>query len=177
MKMAKRILSLVLVLAMVTCLGVTAFADGETEQYTVSIYVQDAMRDADDNVVYAVPYNTTPITVLVDSGATLKDAVNAACNAGSIISSPVWKTGDSQYLNALSVNGTLYENADSFTYDSPEAGKATYEGLSWMYFDGAPEDMPASSYVYPEISLGKRTVNSDMTITLSFEYLTYIWEY
>lgn len=40
MKMAKRILSLVLVLAMVACLGVTAFAeDGTTTTYTVSIYV------------------------------------------------------------------------------------------------------------------------------------------
>ena len=49
MKMAKRILSLVLVLAMVACLGVTAFAEdtntatikivvnGKTESYTVAL--------------------------------------------------------------------------------------------------------------------------------------------
>lgn len=179
MKMAKRILSLVLVLVMFASLSVTAFAeDGTTTTYTVSIYVQDAMRDADDNVVYAVAYNTTPIAVNVAAGSTLKDAINEACNTeGSLITSPVWKTGDSQFLTALSVDGTPYENQDSFTYDSPEVGKATYEGTSWMYFDGEPAAMPASSYNYPDVSLGRRVVNSDMTITLSYEFLTYIWTY
>ena len=46
-----------------------------------------------------------------------------------------------------------------------------------MYFDGEPAAMPASSYNYPDVSLGKRVVNSDMTITLSYEFLTYIWTY
>lgn len=178
-KNMRKILSLVLAMVMILSLSVTAFAaDGTTTTYTVSIYVQDAMRDADDNIVYATAYNTTPITVDVEAGSTLKAAINEACNTeGSLITSPVWNPSDSQYLTALSVDGTPYENQDSFTYDSPEVGKATYEGTSWMYFDGEPSDMPASSYTYSDVSLGNRVVNSDMTITLSYEFLTYIWTY
>ena len=37
MKMAKRILSLVLVLAMIACLSVTAFADGTSNTATIVV--------------------------------------------------------------------------------------------------------------------------------------------
>lgn len=178
MKTTKRILSMVLALVMVMCLSVTAFAAESSATYSVSIYVQDAMRDADDNVVYNSPYITSPIIVYVSEGETLKDAINAACEqTDSIISAPIWKADDSQYLISLSVAGTPYDNQDSFTYDAPSVGQATYEGFSWMYFDGTPDDMPASSYTYPDVSLGNRVVTNNMTITLSYEYLTYIWNY
>ena len=73
--------------------------------------------------------------------------------------------------------GVPYESQDSYSYDDPAPGYATYEGLSWMYFLGDPDDMPASSYSYPSVSLGNYTVNQNTAITLSYEYLIYIWQY
>lgn len=177
----KKIFAAVMAMAMALSLSATAFAaeeSGNTTQHTVTIYVQEATRDAEGEKTSQTVYNQgNPIVVTVNDGQTLKDAINAACvQTGSIITNPQWKPTDDQYLISLDVNGTPYENYDTYEYDTPKVGWATYEGLSWMYFIGAPEDMPASSYSYPDVSLGRATVTGNTTITLSFEYLTYIWE-
>lgn len=178
MKHTKRVLALLLSMVMILSLSLTALAGDNDTGYSVSIYVQEAIRDTDGSVSSTYVYTDSPIVVTVTSGQTLKDAVNAACTqTGSVITTPVWKTDDPHYLISLTVDGTAYDNMDEFTYDSPEEGMATYEGLSWMYFDGTPDDMPASSYSYPEVSLGNRVVSADMSITLSYEYLIYIWNY
>lgn len=178
MKKMRKILSLLLVLAMVACLGVTAFADGETNNFTVTFYVQQAIRDADDNVTFNGDLLDNPITVPVESGKTLKDAILAACSAeDGLLADSVWNEKSPEFLTSLTVDGDVFANEDHYQYDVPSAGKATYTGKSWMYFDGEPADMPASSYTYPSTSLGQRTVTSNMTITLSYETLTFVWNY
>lgn len=65
MKMAKRILSLVLVLAMVACLGVTAFADTPATPY-INVTVKNSRSGA-----------TTSWTVAATTGASVKSALDA----------------------------------------------------------------------------------------------------
>lgn len=65
MKMAKRILSLVLVLAMVACLGVTAFADTPATPY-INVTVKNSRSGATDSW-----------TVAATTGASVKSALDA----------------------------------------------------------------------------------------------------
>ena len=64
MKMAKRILSLVLVLAMVACLGVTAFADTPATPY-INVTVKNSRSGATDSW-----------TVAATTGASVKSALD-----------------------------------------------------------------------------------------------------
>ncbi|MCM1149306.1 MAG: hypothetical protein NC319_04330 [Butyricicoccus sp.] len=177
--MMKKVLSILMAAAMMFALGANVLAADEADAaaHTVTIYVQEATRNEKGDVTSTYVYNQdSPIVVTVDDGQTLKDAINKACaQSGSVITNPVWKSTDNQYLISLNVLGAAYENYDTYEYDTPEVGKTTYEGLSWMYFIGAPEDMLASSYDYPDVSLGRAEVKSDVTFTLSYEYLTYVW--
>jgi hypothetical protein len=178
LKNKKKILPVFLAIALVVCLFTGFTSAAALDTYTVSIYVQEAVRDENGDVDSTYVWVDTPIQVTVTSGETLKDAIDdAAAQAGSPISNPAWVSG--QYLEALTIDavGDPYENIDTFSYDDPAPGYATYEGLSWMYFLGGPADMPASSYSYPSVSLGNYTVNQNTAITLSYEYLIYIWQY
>ena len=74
MKMAKRILSLVLVLAMVACLGVTAFAE-DTNTATIKIVVNG---------------KTESYTVALTEGMTAKTALETLYEEGEI-EKPLWK--------------------------------------------------------------------------------------
>jgi hypothetical protein len=177
-KNTKRILPVFLAIAIVVCLFTGFTSAAALDTYTVSIYVQEAVRDENGDIDSTYVWVDTPIQVTVTSGETLKDAIDdAAAQTGSPISDPAWVSG--QYLDSLTINevGVPYESQDSYSYDDPAPGYATYEGLSWMYFLGDPDDMPASSYSYPSVSLGNYTVNQNTAITLSYEYLIYIWQY
>ena len=176
-KKNSKILALLLALAMVFVMSVPAFADTETSTHTVNIYVQEAERATDDSIVSTTVHNNgQPVTVTVNDGATLKDAINIACNTpGSYISNVVWNTDFPEFLTALSLDEEVRQNQDNYIYDYPEVGKTTYQGLSWMYFNGNPSMMPASSYTYPDVSLGAKIVTEDTTITLSYESLTFVW--
>ena len=80
MKMAKRILSLVLVLAMVACLGVTAFADTPATPY-INVTVKNSRSGA-----------TTSWTVAATTGASVKSALDA--DTAHI---PYWNTVQDYY--------------------------------------------------------------------------------
>jgi hypothetical protein len=178
LKNKRKFLPVFLTIALVVCLFSGFSSAAAVDTYTVSIYVQEAVRNENGGIDSTYVWVDTPIQVTVTSGETLKDAIDdAATQAGSPISAPSWVSG--QYLEALTIDavGDPYENIDTFSYDDPAPGYATYEGLSWMYFLGGPDDMPASSYSYPSVSLGNYTVNQNTAITLSYEYLIYIWQY
>ena len=181
---SKKLLSLILTLVMVVSLfTLSVSASALDSGYTVTIYVQEAARDVDDNIEYSYVWTDTPIVVPVESGSTLKEAIQAAASQGQIISNDEWYDNngnpDTEWLSSLTLTeyDLTYTNENNFYYDYPEPGLATYEGFSWMYFNGTPDDMPSSAYAYPSVSLGSQTVTGNVTITLSFEYLTYVWEY
>ncbi|MEM5768369.1 MAG: hypothetical protein AAGU23_07480, partial [Bacillota bacterium] len=174
----RRLIVIALSLIIAFSFMVPAFAVEKDLTHTVTIYVQEAIRDENDAIQYTYVYTETPITVTVDDEDTLKFAVQKAClQTGSIITNDAWVPLYPEYLFSLDIDGIPYENDDNFSYDDPAPGWATYTGLSWMYFDGDPSSMPASSYSYPITSLGATAVTEDMTITLSFEFLTFIWQY
>lgn len=110
MKMAKRILSLVLVLAMVACLGVTAFAE-DTNTATIKIVVNG---------------KTESYTVALTEGMTAKTALETLYEEGEI-EKPLWKpVADWQDPSvthyALTTIGTV-ESKTGTTADLHNAGK------------------------------------------------------
>lgn len=110
MKMAKRILSLVLVLAMVACLGVTAFAE-DTNTATIKIVVNG---------------ETESYTVTLTEGMTAKTALETLYEEGEI-EEPHWNpVADWQNPSvthyALTAIGAV-ESATGTTEDLHNAGK------------------------------------------------------
>ena len=110
MKMAKRILSLVLVLAMVACLGVTAFAE-DANTATIKIVVNG---------------ETESYTVTLTEGMTAKTALETLYEKGEI-EEPLWNpVADWQDPSvthyALTTIGTV-ESTTGTTEDLHNAGK------------------------------------------------------
>lgn len=180
MKTKKRILSLLLAFVMVFALSASAFAQTSSD-VTVTIYVQEASRDANDAIEYTYVWTDTPIVVTVPSGSTLKTAIKAATADGTYIMDDSWDDNygntNTVWLSSLTINaiGAPYKNDGTYSYDVPSPGLTTWSGTSWMYFNGTPGNMPTSSYSYPSTALGSQTVTADTTITLSYEFLTYVY--
>ncbi len=173
--MKKRILSIVLaVMLLCSIMSINAFADNE---YTVTIYFEKVTRDDDDEqtvLSQTVLHNGNPISVDVDANSSLKAAIIEAVQTYPLVlSGPAW-TNDGQYLKELTIDNILYRNQDSFDYDE-NTGLNIYVGKSWMYFIGVPSDIPDTTYDYPSVSLLNATVSDDVTITLSYETLTFTW--
>jgi hypothetical protein len=173
MRNLKKILSLCLVLVLlVGTFSITAFAENDRTTYTVTIYLQSVSRDSSGAVV---PGSTTaltanPVIVTVASGASYKDAIDAACAATNpVITSPSWTSGTDKYLQSLTVDGTPYANFGGYT------GPNTYVGTSWMYFNGAPANIPNTINDYPSVVLSSAGVYSNLTFTLSYESMIYTW--
>ncbi len=162
----KRVFAVVMALAMVFAMTCVSFAD--TVQ--VNLYVQEADRMGATPVSTVLTQN--PIVVNVESGQSAKDAIDAAvADNNNLLSAVEWK-GD--FLKAATYNGSLYENIDSYYVDET-TNENVYEGLSWMYFNGTPADMPMSSYDYPTDTLGGKILTEDTSFTLSYEALEYRW--
>lgn len=170
MKSTKKVLAVIIAIMMLTSImSVTAFAANDRQNYTVTIYVQTASRNASGNITSTTVLNGgTPVLVSVPSGATLKDAIDTACaTTGSAITNAGWTSG--MYLNSLTVNGTPYTEYGSYPNNH------TYIGSSWMYFNDVPANTPATINNYPATALSVATVTGNTTITLSFESMIYTW--
>lgn len=171
----KKILAILLAIMMFcSIMSITAFAD---DQYTVTIYLERIFRDEDNEVTTHYSLNGgVPLTIVVNSGTNLKGAINGLCNqTNPVISNSVWGNNDGEYLTSLKVGTTTFTNNDNFYYNTPSVGLTTYIGSSWMYFEGTPNNIPETTYIYPDVSLYNRTVLSNVTITLSFENQTFVW--
>ncbi len=173
----RKALSLVCVLIMLcSSMSITAFA--EDNDYTVTIYLQEVQRDSSDAILSTTPLNNeASISVTVESGKTLKYAIQKACTSGTAISNDVWDTDYPIYLESLTVGDVPYTNDYEIEEDTPSTGWSTYEGQSWMFFYGTTT--PTYTADYPsgtDNTLGTKTVTSDITITLSFEHTTFSWQ-
>ena len=171
--MKKRLFAVLLAVMMLcSIMSITAFADNE---YTVRIYLERVVRNENQSIQTQTVLNGgNYIDVDVNANSSLKAAIIKACNENpTVMSSPAWVYDE--YLSSLTVNGSTLTNHDEFYYDDPEVGMTTYVGDSWMYFFGVPSSIPATTYVYPSVSLLNATVTSNVTITLSFESQTFTW--
>ena len=173
MKTAKKLVVLMVVLAMVFALSTTAFAENDRTNYTVTIYLETVKRDSTGAIISGdtvLLNNGNPVIVSVASGSSYKDAIDAACAATNpVITSPSWTSGTDKYLQSLTVDGTPYANFGGYT------GPNTYVGTSWMYFNGGPANIPNTINDYPSIALSSARVYSNLTFTLSYESMTYTW--
>lgn len=73
----KKFASLFLALAMVCSLAVPAFAAEEADTITVTITLQRWDKTMTGSTPEAIPGFSTPVTVTIEKGQTVKDAVNA----------------------------------------------------------------------------------------------------
>ena len=173
MKTAKKLVVLMVVLAMVFALSTTAFAENDRTNYTVTIYLETVERDSMGAIVSGSTVllnGGNPVIVSVASGSSYKDAIDAACAlTGSPMSNAVWNGTTTKYLDSLNVGATTYGTTGSYPNDH------TYVGSSWMYFNGTPSNIPSSMYSYPSLALSAAIVNSNVTFTLSYEDITYTW--
>lgn len=178
-KSIKKVLSLALVLVMLcSVMSISVFADDDPPEpptYSVTFYIQQVTRDSEDNIV-GTPVSLGNFTVTgVTSGTTLKTLLHNKCQeSGSIVTNDVWNTYYPIYLSSLRVNGvTKAENYDILV-DYPEEGTNTYYGYSWMFFYGTTT--PTHTVDYPDgtnNTLGTKTVEENMVVTLSYEYTTF----
>lgn len=171
----KRIFAVVLALAMVFAMASVSFAAEQTVGTNgtvhVNLYVQEVDRMGSTPV--QTVHTATPIEVTVQSGQSVKDAVNAAvADATNLLSTAEWS---GNFLKSATYNGITYLNEDSYSYDETTQ-ENVYDGLSWMYFDNIPANMPQSTNDYPTISMGEKLLIADTSITLSFEALEYRWK-
>lgn len=156
----KKALTFILVLSMVFAMTAVSFAD--TGDVTVTIKYQ--AYDQDTEVV--TPLATQDV-ITVDSGTSVKDAVDQALS-GRTSSSALWiSAGTDYYLEALTLDGTTYTNNGTSTPSVPgDWTHGTYEGTSWMYMvDGN----------YPDVYMSGYDLDEDATVTLSFETMVYEW--
>ncbi|MEG2420465.1 MAG: hypothetical protein RR949_00525 [Oscillospiraceae bacterium] len=164
----KKLASLFLTLALVFSLAVPAFAAEApaADQIQVSIYLQqvDVERNPSD---FDEISSSTPIVVTIDSGKSVKDAIDAAVAQNSTITAATWQSG--MFLNALTLDTTTYANQDL------EYGTNYYKGISWMYFMGTPASMPLDPNKYPTEYMNQKILTENTSFTLSYETLVMEW--
>lgn len=196
MKKFSKILMIVACLAMVFCFtaGVSASTDTD-DSVTVKIYLQQLNRESATLLPTSIPGITLPIEVTASVDDTLYDVVSGISSVGNVAFATDWSdvpimvldeatgkyvaTGEyAKALNSITVGTTGYVNHGDYneTYTS-------YTGTSWMWFYGAPAEMPALSINYPTEYLSQVTVGDLLTddsdtvydFTLSFETETMTW--
>jgi hypothetical protein len=177
--MLKKIIPVLALIVMVFGLSMGVSAE---DDYMVEIYLQTADRTVSPVDVDLI--NQSPITVLVDEGDTLQDAIEEA------IPSADWY-GD--YIEELTYNSITYAN-QIFAYTDisvPPENPWTHgiwEGTIWYWFEGEPDDMPVTIEDYPnyyrytiDYIWGETfywsypEITDDTTFTLSFESSYFIW--
>ncbi|QHI71385.1 hypothetical protein [Aminipila terrae] len=168
----KRIFAVALALVMVFAMASVSFAAEKTNGTVhVNIYVQEVDRMGTSPVQTVL--TTTPIQVTVQSGQSVKDAINkAVAEKSGLLTTAEW-TGN--FLKSATYDGVNYINEDSYSYDET-THENVYDGLSWMYFVNTPDNMPQSTNDYPTVSMGEKLLTSDASVTLSFEALEYRWK-
>ena len=195
MKKFSKILMIVACLAMVFCFtaGVSASTDTD-DSVTVKIYLQQLNRN--NTPLSPSAFTGSPIEVTANENESLEAVIKrAVTNEGNLLTASAWhevdvvaynpETGNyeatgekAQALDSLTYGGTTYLNVGSYneTYTS-------YTGTSWMWFYGAPAEMPALSINYPTDYLSQVTVGDLLTdendtvydFTLSYETETMTW--
>ena len=163
MKMAKRILSLVLVLAMVACLGVTAFADTPATPY-INVTVKNSRSGA-----------TTSWTVAATTGASVKSALDA-----DTAHVPYWDTVQDYYDSSkthsalVSYGGYATTKFDStVARDRANLAKKGYNYSTITWYTGALQGyglikQEGSNYTY---------IYAGYDWTYSSNKSTQIWDY
>lgn len=165
----KRIVSLVLTLTMLFAMSSMAFAQSSAQTINVQLYFQQVSLDRTASDLPEIS-KTQPITVTINSGQTVKDAIDKAVTENNVLTDAVWQGGS--FLNSMKLNTTNYENVNKYY---TEDGKNVYEGTSWMYFMGEPDDMPQSMNNYPTEYMNQKTLTSDSIVTLSYETMKFVY--
>ncbi len=78
LKNKRKFLPVFLTIALVVCLFSGFSSAAAVDTYTVSIYVQEAVRNENGGIDSTYVWVDTPIQVTVTSGETLKDAIDDA---------------------------------------------------------------------------------------------------
>lgn len=165
----KRIVSLVLTLTMLFAMSSMAFAQSSAQTITVNLYFQKVdLQHKPSN--FSEIKRTQPITVTINSGQTVKDALDKAVTENNVLKNAVWQGGS--FLSSMKLNTTNYENVNNYY---TENGKNVYEGTSWMYFMGTPNQMPQSMNDYPTEYMNQKTLTSDSNVTLSYETMKFVY--
>ncbi len=165
----KRIVSLVLTLTMLFAMSSMAFAQSSAQTINVQLYFQQVSLDRTASNLPEIS-KTQSITVTINSGQTVKDAIDKAVTENNVLTDAVWQGGS--FLSSMKLNTTNYENVNKYY---TEDGKNVYEGTSWMYFMGEPDDMPQSMNNYPTEYMNQKTLTSDSIVTLSYETMKFVY--
>lgn len=165
----KRIISLVLTLTMLFAMSSMAFAQSSAETITVNLYFQKVdLQHKPSN--FSEIKRTQPITVTINSGQTVKDAIDKAVIQNNVLKNAVWQGGS--FLSSMKLNNANYENINNYY---TENGKNVYEGTSWMYFMGNPNQMPQNMNDYPTEYMNQKNLTSDSNVTLSYETMKFVY--
>jgi len=113
----KRVFAVVLALAMVFAMATVSFAAEQTVGTNgtihVNIYVQEVDRMGASPAQTVL--TTTPIQVTIQSGQSVKDAVNAAvADTTNLLSTAEWS---GNFLKSATYDDVPYVNEDSYSYD------------------------------------------------------------
>lgn len=165
----KRIVSLVLTLTMLFAMSSMAFAQSSAQTINVQLYFQQVSLDRTAADLPEIS-KSQPITVTINSGQTVKDAIDKAVTENNVLTDAVWQGGS--FLSSMKLDATNYENVNKYY---TEDGKNVYEGTSWMYFMGDPDAMPQSINNYPTEYMNQKTLTSDSSVTLSYETMKFVY--
>lgn len=165
----KRIVSLVLTLTMLFAMSSMAFAQSSAQTINVQLYFQQVSLDRTASDLPEIS-KAQPITVTINSGQTVKDAIDKAVTENNELTDAVWQGGS--FLNSMKLDATNYENVNKYY---TEDGKNVYEGTSWMYFMGEPDYMPQNMNAYPTEYMNQKVLTSDSSVTLSYETMKFIY--
>lgn len=180
MKMAKRILSLVLVLAMVACLGVTAFADSATP--VVNVAVNGVQKYSYNGTVGASVYSVVEgsglakwktVTDYYDPDVTHQALVSFAGLAPATFNAK--SATDCENLK----KATNYEATDITWYDSlPGYGLISYDSATGIYtFIYAGYDWTYTSTLQKNIYdyMCCYTLKANEVVTVNYGFNASIW--
>ena len=181
MKTTRRILSLLLVLAMIACLSVTAFAEGVTPRVEVTIQPNDG--------------TTSTFTIQASAGQTLYDAVRASGGAK-------WKTVADYYdsskthkvltsykgyastpintsnaVDQAKLSAKGYDYSKITWYSSrPGYGMISYDGTTYTFIY-AGYDWTYSSNIHPTIYdyMCCYSIAANEVVHLNYEFNVSVW--
>ena len=164
-KRTRRLLGILLAAVMMMGLSVTSFAS--THDVTVHI----AKRDTRVNPYVVTAFSELPSQTItltdVDSNDTLKDVVDdALASKGSAFSARWASAGTNKYLDAVTLNGTLYEG--TYTIENYGTNQHKYTGTSWVWNYSGGSD-------YPSDYMNQATIGSQEDLYLFYETSEFIY--